>query len=152
MRRVSLSAGVLLLAIGCTEPPSDPPFEGGRYAFDGTPPVHVRDIATITLEPIPEGPTPPVFVRDPHSVEFVRQEFDLEELLPYVPDPLPATLDQGDCEFGGNLVVTTNDGAAIAYGPCRRPRSIYHVWWHFSDITSDGACRPFCGPGEPGGT
>jgi hypothetical protein len=109
-----------MLSSGCSESA----FDEGRYAFDGNPPVHHRNVMSITLEPIPEGPSAPLFVMNPQSEEFVREEMDLDLILPFVPDPLPATLEQGDCEFGGDLVVTTHVGATIAYGPCRRPSSI----------------------------
>jgi hypothetical protein len=147
VRRYAVEAAVLLLAVGCAQPP----FEGGRYSFDGTPPIHREGIVSITLDPIPEGPTAPVFVMNPRSVEHVREELDLATLLPHVPDPLPATIDQGDCEFGGDLVVVTNDGATIAYGPCLRPPSINRLWARFIEIISNGACRPNCGPVEPTG-
>jgi hypothetical protein len=136
MNRVIVIVATCLLLIGCTAEPR--PFDEARYAFDGLPPVHRDDIVSVTLEPIPEGPTAPVFVRHPVSVEFVRQEFDLDKLRPAIPDPLPATLDQGDCEFGGNLVIKTADDRTIAYGPCRRPQSIDELWTRFIALTREG--------------
>jgi hypothetical protein len=151
IRRAVMSVIVLLLPTGCAESPTRAPFESGSYSFDGTPVVHTQDIASITLEPVPEGPTSPVFVRHAQAVADDQLVWRLRELLPFVPDPLPATLDQGECELGGDLVVTTKDGGTIAYGPCRRPQSINSLWAHFLDITSDGACRPSCGPAGKAG-
>jgi hypothetical protein len=110
------------------------PFDEARYTFDGSPPVHRDDIASVTLEPVPEGPTAPVFVDDPRSVEFVRDEFDLDELRSAIPDPLPATLDQVNCEFGGNPVITTMDGRTIAYGPASARRRSPLLWSRFLEI------------------
>jgi hypothetical protein len=133
MHRLVLGLVVIVLSSGCSESM----FEEGRYAFDGSPPVHRRSITSITLEPIPEGSSQPLFVMDPESEEFVRQEMDLAAILPSVPDPLPATLDQGDCEFGGDLVITTDGGTTIAYGPCRRPRSINELRARILEFISD---------------
>jgi hypothetical protein len=119
MGRVVIAAALALMA-SCVESP----FREGRYLFDGRPSIHRRQIESITLEPIPEGPSAPVFVLHPQSEPFVRVELDLAEILSFVPDPLPPTLDQGDCEFGGDVVITAEAGTTIAYGPCRRPRSI----------------------------
>jgi hypothetical protein len=135
MHRLTVAVACFLL-IGCAE--SSRPFDEATYRFDGSPPVHRDDIVSVTLEPIPEGPTAPVFVDHPRSVEFVRQEFDLDKLRPAIPDPLPATVDQGDCEFGGNLVIKTTDDRTIAYGPCRRPESIDELWTRFIALTREG--------------
>ena len=124
------------------------PFDSGRYASDGTPAVHRRDIVSVTVEPIPHGPIAGVFVRAPHSERYVREEFDLWELLPFVPDPLPATLDQGACEFGGDLVIETMQGVTIAYGPCVRPAAVNELWARFVEIVSRGECLPTRGPLE----
>jgi hypothetical protein len=144
MNRVLAAMATCLLLVGCTEGPK--PFDEAKYTFGGSPPVHRDDIVSVTLEPIPEGPTAPVFVDHPVSVEYVRQEFDLGKLRLATPDPLPPTLDQGHCEFGGNLVITTADDQTIAYGPCRRPESIDELWTSFIVITSGGKCEPSCAP------
>jgi hypothetical protein len=119
----------------------------GMYAFDGSPIVLRDDILSVTLQPIPEGPTAPVFVDHPHSIEYVRQEFDLDKLRPFIPDPLPATISQADCKVGGDLVIETAD-LTIAYGPCQRPQSINDLWTRFIQIATHGDCRPDCGPGD----
>jgi hypothetical protein len=99
------------------------------------PPVHREDIVSVALEAIPEGAGDLPFVRDPKSEPFGQREEDLAEILRFVPDPLPATLDQGDCEFGGDVVVTTSEvNTTIAYGPCRRPRAIERLRAHMLAI------------------
>jgi hypothetical protein len=141
----NLPVAVLVVVAACTGSIFESPFEGGRYAFDGSPPVHRGEIVSVTVEPIPEGPTAPVFVRHPRGEPFVSRELDLSELLPFVPDPLPATLDQGGCEFGGDLVIVTGQ-RTIAYGPCERPATINDLWGHFLAISTRGECLPDCGP------
>ncbi len=142
--RAVLVLCVLLLGCSSGSPlvwsPND-----AKYMFDGSPPIHRDDIVSVTLQPIPEGPTAPFFVDHPHSVRYVRQEFDLDRLRPAIPDPLPATLDQVDCPFGGDLVIETAD-RTIAYGPCQRPQSINDLWARFLEIVSRGECRPECAP------
>jgi hypothetical protein len=105
--------------------------------------VHVQDIESVTLEPQPEGPTL-TFTRGAplHS----NSEFPFEAIERYVPDPLPNTAWQV-CTEGGDLVVTLADGDSVRYGPCRRPESINALWAHMIDVSSDGGCRPRCGPG-----
>jgi hypothetical protein len=137
-----------VLLIGCAER-SMPEWSSseGMYVFDGTPAIHRDDIVSVTTQPIPEGPTAPIFVDHAHSVEYVRQEFDLGRLRPAIPDPLPATLDQGDCEVGGTLVIETAD-RTIGYGPCRLPQSILDLWTRLYEIATHGECRPDCAPGD----
>jgi hypothetical protein len=103
-------------------------------------------IIRLELIPVPEGPPGPVFARAaPLTDENLRP---LREVRKYIPRPLPASLDQGsDCEFGGNLVVTFEDGHELTYGPCRRPPSIDHLWAGMLYVVSDGECVPTCGPG-----
>jgi hypothetical protein len=150
-RRVIRSVAVAVacaLLVGCAER-SMPEWSSseGMYVFDGMPAVHRDDIVSVTTQPIPEGDPAPVFVDHPHSVEYVRQEFDLDKLRPALPDPLPATLDQGDCQIGGVLVIKTAD-RTIAYGPCQRPQSINNLWTRLFEIATHGECRPVCGPGD----
>jgi hypothetical protein len=147
MHRVIVATAACVLLVGCTARSGS--FDEAKYTFGGSPPVHREDIVSVTLEPIPEGDPAPVFVDHPVSVEHVRQEFELDRLRPAIPDPLPPTLDQGHCEFGGNLVITTADDRTIAYGPCRRPQSIDDLLTRFNVITSHGNCEPSCAPNEP---
>lgn len=71
----------------------------------------------------------------------------LEPVEQYIPDPLPAPLDQpADCRFGGSLVVTLADGLKLTYGPCRRPPSINSLWAAMIYVMGHGECSPHCGP------
>jgi hypothetical protein len=80
----------------------------------------------LEIVPIPEGPPAPVFERDAAPAhQWVRPLSDVK----YIPSPLPEPLEQpADCEFGGDLVVTFEDGAELRYGPCRRPPAIDQLW------------------------
>jgi hypothetical protein len=112
--------------------------------------VHVQDIESVAIDPYPEGPPGPTFTRGPRpSAAFY---YPLEQLEPFIPDPLPNTAWQGlNCGMGGNLIVTLRDGDTVIYGPCRRPESINDLWAHMVDIPSDGKCGSDCGPGGPPG-
>jgi hypothetical protein len=104
-------------------------------------------IAKVEIRPIPEGPAPSAFERVPTTQH--SQPIALIEL--YVPDPLPAPLNQWLCHLGGNLTVTLGNGKEVTYGPCHRPASIDHLWAEMSDVLSNGECAPRCGPGgKPG--
>jgi hypothetical protein len=109
--------------------------------------VHVRDIESVMIDPYPEGPPGPTFMRRPKPDRQLHLAFDLIEA--FIPDPLPRTAWQGlSCGTGGNLIVTVRDGDTITYGPCRRPDSINQLWAHMVDIASGGACRPGCDPDD----
>lgn len=96
-------------------------------------------VAQISVRPVPEGPpsnsTAPL----------------LAQLEPYIPDPLPAPLNQWFCNVGGDLVVTLGNGKQVVYGPCYRPASINRLWAEIVFLETNGRCAPRCGPsGEPG--
>ena len=43
----------------------------------------------------------------------------IDRFRTYVPEPFPEPLDQpGDCDAGGDLVATFQDGSELSYGPC----------------------------------
>ena len=112
--------------------------------------VHVRDIESIAIDPYPEGPPGPTFTSTNRPGLFVSPDlyFQLREIEPFIPDPLPNTAWQGiNCQMGGNLIVTLHEGGTITYGPCRRPESMNELWAHMVDLYSGGECRPRCGPG-----
>ena len=84
-----------------------------------------RDIASIQLQPVPEGPAMPRFVSNPKSVS----DTPLALVRGVVPDPLPKPLDQPRrCDHGGDLVITLKDGQEITYGPCDYPWQISELW------------------------
>lgn len=123
---------------------------GGTSVACGGQHVDVQndDIVSVSLGPYPEGPPGPTFMRGPRPPGFY---FALQQIEPFIPDPLPDTLSQGfNCEPGGNLVVTIRDGGTITYGPCRRPASINALWARMVEIATDGQCLPGCGPGLSG--
>ena len=121
---------------------SAPPLAFGPSGQPGdTIEIELPEITQIAIQAEPEGPPAPPFQRNP--TRFGRP---LPEILPYVPQPLPAPIPQ-DCSVGGSLILTMEDGREIKYGPCRRPIAIERLWWHYLDVITDGACRPNCWPG-----
>jgi hypothetical protein len=93
-------------------------------------------VVGVEIRPIPEGPP--------------SKGVALDQLIPYVPDPLPAPLFQWFCSTGGSLTVNLGDGTEVTYGPCFRPASINRLWARLVYVATDGACAPSCGPnGEP---
>ena len=83
-------------------------------------PFGVGDIAAIWLEPIPEGPVSPRFVRAPE-----KGEMPLSDIADAIPSPLPHAVSQGfGCTMGGDVVVRLRSGDELRYGPCKRPSSI----------------------------
>jgi len=83
------------------------------------------DVASIHLQPVPEGPTSPMFV--PHPTKVRDRLLALVRQL--VPDPLPEPLDQPrSCDHGGDLVIMLKDGREITYGPCDYPWQISQLW------------------------
>jgi hypothetical protein len=93
----------------------------------------------VGLQPIPEGPMPN------GGGPTVAQ------LEPFIPNPLPAPLNQWFCGIGGDLVVFLGNGGQVIYGPCYRPASIDHLWAEIIYIESNGQCAPRCGPGGAAG-
>jgi hypothetical protein len=138
---------VLLASVACTGGTTDmpPPDMPSRFSAD----VATRhgDIVRLEIVPIPEGPPGPMFARGALPSRDGRLVLPLRDVREYIPSALPASLDQGpDCEGGGNLVVTFHDEYELAYGPCRRPPAIDHLWAGMIYVFSDGACAPRCGP------
>jgi len=124
----------------CTRSPSVP---------EPSPPTTVEGhgaVVRLEIVPIPEGPPAPVFERDAAPAhQWVRPLSDASE---YIPSPLPEPLEQpADCGFGGDLVVTFEDGAELRYGPCRRPPAIDQLWAGMVYVIDNGECVPRCGPG-----
>jgi hypothetical protein len=75
-------------------------------------------------QPVPEGPTGPLFVSRPHHLD----ELPLGLVRSFVVAPLPAPLHQPHCGGGGDLVIVLEDGREITYGPCRWPWRISELW------------------------
>jgi hypothetical protein len=101
--------------------------------------VHLGDIASLQLQPVPEGPT---LVLKP-----ANQEWSLIEGA--IPIPLPAPVDQPlGCDSGGDLIVGLKDGRTITYGPCRHPKTIRALWARIEVVDSKGRCTNGCAPTE----
>ncbi len=99
---------------------------GASGAFNTSSTQHLAsgydDIASIHLQPVPEGPTSSMFVPSPKSA------YD-KPLALVRPDPLPRPLDQPrSCDHGGDLIIVLNDGREITYGPCDYPWQISQLW------------------------
>lgn len=90
-------------------------------------------VTAVDIRPIPEGPQP-------------KSLPPIEQIEPYIPDPLPAPLFQWFCGTGGDLVVTLGNSRQVTYGPCYRPDSINHLWAAIVYIDTNGQCAPKCGP------
>ena len=86
--------------------------------------VGYDQIRSIHLQPVPEGPTGPLFVPRPHQAD----ELPLALVRSFVVTPLPAPLDQGHCGGGGDLIIVLKTGRQITYGPCRWPWQISELW------------------------
>lgn len=139
-RVVLVAAGICLLA-ACTSGSSAPTVRGHG------------DVVGVQLRPVPEGPYSPWFAsagavpdRNARPLSLIRR---------YLPSPLPAPIDQGGCEEGGDLVVRFSDGSEVAYGPCVRPpaiealrtRVLQAVGWSGSgQATIAGTFRAIGGP------
>ena len=91
-------------------------------------------VVGVDLRAIPEGPPFP--------------GVPLASIERYIPDPLPAPLNNWFCDGGGNLTVYLGNGREVTYGPCRRPASIDHLWSEMIYVETQGRCAPRCGPGD----
>lgn len=138
-----MCATVVVLTVSCTgtsneAPPS--PLPSGPQTL----PAHAS-ITELRIEPVPEGPSM-AFKRDAQADRMISV-LPLDRVEEYIPGPLPSPLDQpGDCELGGNLVVSFSDGSDLTYGPCERPASVDQLWAGMVFAYSKGQCLPRCGP------
>jgi hypothetical protein len=88
-------------------------------------PYGYKDIASIHLQPVPEGPSSPPFVPHPNQIS----EMPLVLVADLVPDPLPKPLNQPhSCDHGGDLIITLKNDTEITYGPCDYPWQISQLW------------------------
>jgi hypothetical protein len=133
-RGVVLVASVLVLVAGAAV-----------WWWHGTShPIDIRasDVASVRIEPVPEGPVFPVF-----DLSRSAGSRPLGLILDDIPIPLPAPGVQPiGCGGGGNLIVTLRDGTVVTYGPCRHPASVRHLWSRMMTIETDGRCEPSCAP------
>jgi hypothetical protein len=101
-----------------------------------------RDIASIQIQPVPEGPPTPGFVPNPRRID----EQPLALLRDLVPTRLPAPLDRaGGCGGGGDVVIKLRSGKTLTYGPCRWPWQISELWGAMietSDLTESNLILP----------
>jgi hypothetical protein len=123
---------------------------GASGVFNTASTAHLRagysDVASIHLQPVPEGPASPMFVPEPKSVG----DKPLALVRNLVPDPLPKPLDQpGSCDHGGDLIVVLKDGREIIYGPCDYPWQISQLWGAMIEVT--GTTGPGARAGTPAG-
>jgi hypothetical protein len=96
--------------------------------------VERADVVSIGLDPYPEGPHSPRFVRAPGE----QDQKPLALVEKFIPVPLPAPKWQGlSCRVGGHVTVELADGRAIAYGPCRRPDSIDRLRDRILDVLDE---------------
>jgi hypothetical protein len=87
--------------------------------------VGLDQIRSIHLQPVPEGPTGPLFVPQPRH----PNELPLALVQDFVRAPLPAPLPQPHgCSNSGDLVIVLKNGREITYGPCRWPWQISELW------------------------
>ena len=114
---VGLVVGVLIVAV---------PWLGtsGLLKSSGHINAGYDQIRSIHLQPVPEGPTGPLFVPQPRHAD----ELPLELVRSFVVPPLPAPLDQPHCGGGGNLIIVLKSGRRVTYGPCRWPWQISELW------------------------
>lgn len=105
--------------------------------------VQLIDIASIQLQPVPEGPT--LLWNNPPSSPYSELRSQIEAAIP---NPLPAPEFQPPGCTGGDLIVHLRDGRDITYGPCRHPASIRALWSRLIKVLSDPSCREPCGPAQ----
>ena len=105
--------------------------------------VQLTDIAGLTIQPIPEGPT--LIWNHPRTGPYSDQQQQIEAAIPL---PLPAPEIQTPGCGGGNLIVHLRDGRDITYGPCRHPASIRALWSRLIMVLGDPNCRQPCAPTE----
>lgn len=112
--------------------------------------VGYGQIRSIHLQPVPEGPTGPLFVPRPRRSD----ELPLELVRDFIRSPLPAPLDQpGGCSDSGDLIIVLKgSGHRITYGPCRWPWQISELWGAMIESGEAGGARsaPPSRPAEPG--
>src|SRR5689334_10597453 len=86
---------------------------------------HASDIASIHLQPVPEGPAGNYYVRHPNSVD----QKSLNLVGAFLPDPLPTPSNQPHtCQGGGDMIIKLKNGRGLTYGPCRWPWQISELW------------------------
>ena len=119
---------------------------GGLLGTSVAGPIDVQliDIAGITLQPIPEGPT--LTWNHPPTSPYSEQQARIEAAIP-IPLPGPELQPIG-CNLGGDLIVHLRSGRDITYGPCKHPASIRALWSRLIVVLSDPKCRQPCAPSE----
>lgn len=109
----------------------------GPLSTSGTIDVQYAQIRSIHLQPVPEGPTGPLFVARPRRVG----DLPLELVRDFVVTPLPAPLHQPHCGGGGDLVIVLKgSGRRIVYGPCRWPWQVSELWGAMIESGEAVAC------------
>jgi hypothetical protein len=128
---VGFVVGVLVIGV---------PWLGTSGLLDRSSPINVGygQIRSIHLQPVPEGPTGPLFVPQPRHAD----ELPLALVRSFVITPLPAPLDQPHCGGGGDLIIVLKDGRQITYGPCRWPWQISELWGAMIASGEAVGCRP----------
>ncbi len=92
------------------------------------------EVVGIEIDPYPEGPDSPPFVRGPTE----PGEMSLSLIEDSIPVPLPAPKWQGFfCRLGSHVSVQLADGRTIKYGPCRRPDSIEQLRQRMIDVLDE---------------
>ena len=105
--------------------------------------VQLTDIASIQLQPVPEGPT--LIWNHPSTGPYSEERSQIEAAIPL---PLPAPEWQTPGCGGGDLIVHLRGGRDVTYGPCRHPASIRALWSRMVRVLSDSSCKEPCGPTE----
>jgi hypothetical protein len=106
--------------------------------------VKLADIASIRIQPVPEGPTF-LWTNPPTSPPNERSAL-IEAAIP-IPLPGPEVQPLW-CTEGGNLIVNLRDGRTITYGPCRHPQPIRALWATIDRVEANGRCTEPCAPTE----
>jgi hypothetical protein len=97
-----------------------------------------KGVASVRIEPYPEGPQPPTFTLDP-----ARYELPIGLIPGSFPDLWPAPLNQGlACDAGSNLIVAFGDGSHLSYGPCKRPAAIEQLREDVLDVMKAHLPKP----------